>query len=209
AEGRGADPGGRLQPQLLGGLFFPLADRPPAVATGGEGQPAASVGAAARAAHGGGGVRVVKEHGAAAAGEPALPPLGGRGVRRGGGGPDADPAEQQLGSGGGQVGSRCSRAVRRQGGRGYSTRARACAPGAPGAVLPPFPRPLPRPQPSRRPPISQGCFFAPAGACTDEFGYNDPYRGLTPSASPEGFASGGGLDEEGPTMQPQHPQDAE
>src|SRR5262249_2648973 len=49
---------------------------------------------------GGGVVWGIEEHGAASAGEPALSALGGRGVRRGRGGPDADPAEQQLGRGG-------------------------------------------------------------------------------------------------------------
>jgi len=61
---------------------------------------------------GGGAVRLVEEHGAATAGEPAVPALAGRGVRPGRVRSDPDPAGQQLARGGVSVGSRFSR-VRR------------------------------------------------------------------------------------------------
>src|SRR5262249_29729056 len=139
------------------GLLLSVADGPPAVAAGGEGQPAGAVGPAAGEANGGGAVRVAEEHGAAAVGEPALLPLGGGGVRRGRGRHDPDPAEQQLGVGGAWaglgVGSVLLRRVQCLTRRLPSRTLSFCL----AAPHRPLTDRLPRPRASRRAPISQGC----------------------------------------------------
>ncbi len=57
--------------------YLPAADRSPAVATAGEGEPAAAVGKGAGKANGSGAVRLIEEHGAAVVGEPAVSALAG------------------------------------------------------------------------------------------------------------------------------------
>ena len=81
---------------MLAGVLFPVADRPPAVATGGEGEPAAAVGPRAGQANGGGAVRLVEEHGATVVGEPAVLALARRGLRPNRSRCDPDPPGQQL-----------------------------------------------------------------------------------------------------------------
>ena len=96
---------------MLAGLLFPVADRPSAVATGGEGEPVAAPGPRAGEANGRGAVRLVEEHGATIVGEPAVSTLAGRGLRAGRSRADPDPTGQQLAAGGGWACSRFSRVL--------------------------------------------------------------------------------------------------
>ena len=66
---------------MLGGILLPVADRPSAVATGGEGEPAAAARPRAGEANGRGAVRLVEEHGATVVGQPEVLALAGGRVR--------------------------------------------------------------------------------------------------------------------------------
>ena len=93
---------------MLGGILFPVADRPSAVATDREGKPAAAAGPRAGEANGGGAVRLVEEHGATVVGEPAVLALVRRGLRPNRSPLDPDSPGQQLAAGGGWACSRFS-----------------------------------------------------------------------------------------------------
>src|SRR4051812_10538860 len=96
---------------MLGGVLLLVADRPPAVATGGEGEPALAPGQGAGQANGGGAIRLVEGHGPTVVGEPAIPALARRGLRPHHRRIDPDSAGQQLAAGGGWVCSRLSRVI--------------------------------------------------------------------------------------------------
>ena len=93
---------------MLGGILFPVADRPSAVATDREGKPAAAAGPRAGEANGGGAVRLVEEQGATVVGEPAVLALVRRGLRPNRSPLDPDSPGQQLAAGGGWACSRFS-----------------------------------------------------------------------------------------------------
>src|SRR5271157_2117372 len=93
---------------MLGGILFPVADRPSAVATDREGKPAAAAGPRAGEANGGGAVRLVEERGATVVGEPAVLALVRRGLRPNRSPLNPDSPGQQLAAGGGWACSRFS-----------------------------------------------------------------------------------------------------